>query len=83
MTIFDKLQFILSRQLGIHFSHIKSNTAIKKLGVEEMEIMEFKLAIELAFGVRIPFSLLAAMYDLEELVGYIQKNKTTAQLIIK
>lgn len=75
MTIFEKLQLILSRQLGLNVIKMMPTTSIREdLGMEEMEMMEFKLAIELGFRVRIPSKILDTMNELGDFVNYIQQN---------
>lgn len=77
MSNFEKLQNLLSRQLNLDYKLIKADTCFREeLGMEEIEIMELKLAIELNFHIVISYNDLNKLITVGDLVTFISMPYT-------
>ena len=71
----NKIKYILSEELDIEVSEIKEDSRIQEdLGADSLAIMEIFLALEEAFDIEIPYSIVENMKTVNDIVDYLKKH---------
>lgn len=75
-TTFEKLQDIISQQLGIEKDKILPESAFtKELGADSLDVVELVMAFEEAFDIEIDDDQAGDLSTVEDAVKYIDENK--------
>ena len=81
--IFDKVQTIISEQLGVEKSQVtKDANFANDLGADSLDTVELVMAIEEAFNIEIPDETAEKISNLQQAVDFISQ-KVVAQLGLK
>ena len=81
--IFDKVQTIISEQLGVEKSQVtKDANFANDLGADSLDTVELVMAIEEAFDIEIPDETAEKISNLQQAVDFISQ-KVVAKYILK
>ena len=75
MDTFDKLQTIISTQLGIEKEKIVPTADFtKELGADSLDVVELVMAFEEEFGIEIDDEVAGEMSTVQDALDYIESN---------
>ena len=75
MTMFDKVQAILAKQLRLDPAKITPASQIKKdLGADSLDILQLLMRIEDQYGIVIPDQALAKFDTVADVVSYLEQQ---------
>ena len=76
MSMFDKVQAILAKQLRKDPAIITLESSIKKdLGADSIDILQLLMRIEEQYGIVIPDQALATFENVGDVVAYLEKQE--------
>ena len=76
MSTFEKLQNIISTQLGIEKEKIKTTSDFtKELGADSLDVVELVMAFEEEFEIEIADDVAGDMATVQDALDYISKNQ--------
>jgi acyl carrier protein len=76
--VFDKVQKIVSEQLGVEESEVKPEASFANdLGADSLDTVELVMALEEEFGIEIPDEAAEGIGTVQDAVNFI-KEKTAA-----
>lgn len=76
MSVFEKLQEIISEQLEIEVEEIDyESNIIDDLGADSLDIVDLVMSVEDEFGIEVPDEALENMSTVEDMVKYIEDNE--------
>ena len=80
MTMFEKVQAILARQLRLNPEKITLESLIKKdLGADSLDILQLLMRIEDQYGIVIPDQALATFETVSDVVNYLEEQEINLQ----
>ena len=76
MSVFEKLQEIISEQLEIEVDEIDyESNIIDDLGADSLDIVDLVMSVEDEFGIEVPDEALENMSTVEDMVKYIEDHE--------
>ena len=80
MTMFEKVQAILAKQLRLSPEIITLESLIKKdLGADSLDILQLLMRIEDQYGIVIPDQALATFETVSDVVNYLEEQEINLQ----
>lgn len=80
MTMFEKVQAILAKQLRLSPEKITLESLIKKdLGADSLDILQLLMRIEDQYGIVIPDQALATFETVSDVVNYLEEQEINLQ----
>ena len=77
MATFDKVRDIVVDQLGVEADEVNiDSTFIDDLGADSLDIVELIMAFEEEFGIEIPDEAAEKIKTVQDVVSYIDQNKS-------
>lgn len=71
--MFEKIQEIISKQLGVGVAEVKKESSFKDdLGADSLDLFELVMALEDEYGIEIPSDDLESINTVEEIMDYMK-----------